>query len=102
MENWSLSIAEQATRGQQKTICLLQDLIREQASGEAAVQARVAEAAREQGLLVEEVRYRPTDVPIIEEFASPGVIDSSEQPGTGNGRRLIVFAHPDGEPPSRF
>lgn len=89
-------------------IAFLQTLIRAQRGGEAAVQRLVAAEARSLGCTVEMVRYRPGDVPMVGEFASARAIDAGERasvvarlPGTGGGRSLIFFAHPDGEPVAR-
>jgi acetylornithine deacetylase len=86
-------------------VTFLQTLIRAQPGGEAAVQQLVADAARALGCTVETVRYRPADVPMVAEFASAGAIDDSEREsvvatfkGKGDGRSVIFFAHPDGEP----
>ena len=86
-------------------IAFLQTLIRAQRDGEAAVQQFVATEARSLGCGVERVRYRPGDVPMVGEFASARAIDAGEREsvvarfaGTGGGRSLIFFAHPDGEP----
>jgi len=86
-------------------VAFLQDLIRAQRDGEAAVQQRVAAEARALGCIVETVRYRPGDVPMVGEFASTQAIDRGERDsvvarfkGRGAGRSLIFFAHPDGEP----
>ena len=83
----------------------LRTLIRAQREGEAAVQRIVAEAAHSLGCTVEKVRYRPADVPMVAEFASAQAMDASEREsvvarlaGSGGGRSLIFFAHPDGEP----
>jgi len=83
----------------------LQALIRAQKGGEAAVQRLVADAARGLGCTVETVRYRPADVPMVAEFASAQAIDEGEREsvvatfkGSGRGRSVIFFAHPDGEP----
>ena len=83
----------------------LQALIRAQRDGEAAVQRLVADAARALGCTVQTVRYKPADVPMIAEFASAQAIDTDEREsvvatfkGKGNGRSVIFFAHPDGEP----
>ena len=69
------------------------------------MQRLVAAEARSLGCTVEIVRYRPGDVPMVGEFASARAIDAGEResvvarfPGTGGGRSLIFFAHPDGEP----
>jgi acetylornithine deacetylase len=86
-------------------IAFLQTLIRAQRDGEAAVQARVAEAAKALGCTVETRRYRPAQVPMVAEFASGHAINTEERAsvvatykGTGDGRSVIFFAHPDGEP----
>ena len=86
-------------------IAFLQTLIRAQRDGEAAVQQFVATEARSLGCGVKRVRYRPGDVPMVGEFASARAIDAGEREsvvarfaGTGGGRSLIFFAHPDGEP----
>ena len=87
------------------SVAFLQQLIRAQRDGEAAVQRCVAEAARALGCSVETVRYRPGDVPMVGEFASAHAIDAAERAsvvatfkGKGRGRSVIFFAHPDGEP----
>ncbi|NYZ16485.1 M20/M25/M40 family metallo-hydrolase [Azospirillum sp. RWY-5-1] len=89
-------------------IGLLRGLIAATALGETAVQERVAAELRALGCTVESVRYRPADVPMVEEFASDHAIDAGERvsvvgrlPGSGaGGRSLVLFAHPDGEPPA--
>ncbi len=87
------------------SVAFLQELIRAQKGGEAAVQKVVAEAARALGCSVETVRYAPGDVPMVGEFASARAIDAGEREsvvatfrGKGGGRSVIFFAHPDGEP----
>lgn len=94
-------------------VAFLQELIRAQRGGEAAVQQVVADAALELGCVVETVRYRPGDVPMVAEFAGTQAIDAGERAnvvatfkgkggkgkgGKGSGRSLIFFAHPDSEP----
>ncbi len=90
------------------SVAFLQDLIRAQKGGEAAVQKVVADAARALGCSVETVRYRPGEVPMVGEFASAQAIDAGEREsvvatarGKGGGRSVIFFAHPDGEPLAR-
>lgn len=86
----------------------LRGLIAATALGEAAVQERVAMELRSLGCAVDSVRYRPAEVPMVEEFASGDAIDAGERvsvvgrlPGSGaGGRSLVLFAHPDGEPPA--
>jgi acetylornithine deacetylase len=86
------------------SVAFLRDLIRLQRDGEDAVQARVAEAAAAAGCTVERRRYRPAEVILREEFADASAMASEERvavlarlPGTGGGRSVIFFAHPDGE-----
>ncbi len=83
----------------------LRELIRLQPQGEAAVQGRLAEAAAAAGCQVERRRYRPAEVVLKEEFAAEAAMATEEReavlarlPGTGGGRSVIFFAHPDGEP----
>mgnify|MGYP003344600125 CR=1 FL=1 len=89
----------------------LQQLIRAQREGEAAVQRIVADTTRALGCTVETVRYRPADVPMVGEFAARCAMGDGEGGGeresvvatfrgSGSGRSLIFFAHPDGEPVS--
>lgn len=96
-----------APRGvrRERAVGLLRALIAAQRRGEAAVQALVAEAAEAAGCAVERVRYRPEAVPVVAEFATTGAMAREERVavvarrrGTGGGRSLILFAHPDGEP----
>ncbi len=90
-------------------VLFLQQLIRAQPDGEAAVQACVADAAKALGCTVETVRYRPGDVPMVGEFAARRAMVAGERASVvatfkgqgadkGKGRSLIFFAHPDGEP----
>ncbi|MFO1160752.1 MAG: M20/M25/M40 family metallo-hydrolase [Reyranellaceae bacterium] len=86
-------------------VAFLQELIRAQREGEAAVQQCVANAAQRLGCRVKRVRYRPVEVPMVAEFASAQAIDAEEREsvvatfeGRGGGRSVIFFAHPDGEP----
>jgi acetylornithine deacetylase len=92
------------TQDAQAAIALLRDLIALARDGEVAVQDRLAEGFRAAGCSVERLRYRPAEVPLREEFASESAIATDEREaviarlhGTGGGRSLIMFAHPDGE-----
>jgi acetylornithine deacetylase len=94
-----------AEAGGPAAIGLLRELIRRQAEGEAAVQDRIAEACGALGCVVERRRYRPAEVRLRDEFASEAAMATEEResilarlPGTGGGRSVIFFAHPDGEP----
>ncbi len=83
----------------------LQDLIRAQRDGEEAVQAVVAARFEELGLEVETLRLLPTKLDLNLEFAAEETIDMTERvsvmgrlPGTGSGKSMLFFGHPDGEP----
>jgi acetylornithine deacetylase len=83
----------------------LQRLIRVQAQGEAAVQAVVAARFAELGFEVETLRLSPIQLSPDLEFAAEEGIDRTERisvvgrlRGTGSGKSLLFFGHPDGEP----
>lgn len=97
-------VAAAAEAGGEASVAFLRDLIRLQQQGEAAVQARVAEAAAGFGCVVEHRRYQPAGVKLREEFADGAAMAAEERvavlarlPGSGGGRSVIFFAHPDGE-----
>ena len=86
-------------------IALLQALIAAQKGGEAAVQRVVADRLSALGAEVERIVYSPSDVPMIGEFAASRVMAEGERAsvvgslkGSGEGKSLILFAHPDSEP----
>ncbi len=88
-----------------KAVALLQEFIALQRQGEAAVQTRFAQACEAVGATIVRHRYLPSDVNPREEFAAGIAIDPEMReavvarlPGTGGGRSMLVFAHPDGEP----
>jgi acetylornithine deacetylase len=88
-----------------QAVALLQEFIALQRHGEAAVQARFAAACEASGATIVRHRYLPSDVTPREEFANGIAIDPDMReaivarlPGTGGGRSMLVFAHPDGEP----
>ncbi|MFC1660746.1 M20 family metallopeptidase [Gemmatimonadota bacterium] len=83
----------------------LQSLIRAQPDGEEAVQAVVAARFEELGLEVETLRLLPTRLSLNLEFAAEETIDMTERisvmgrlRGTGSGKSMLFFGHPDGEP----
>ncbi len=87
------------------SVAFLQDLIRLQPQGEAAVQARVAAEFESLGCEISRLRYQPAEVPMKLEFAAASAQAAEEREavtatlrGTGGGRSLIFFGHPDGEP----
>ncbi|MBV9076854.1 MAG: M20/M25/M40 family metallo-hydrolase [Methylobacteriaceae bacterium] len=55
---------------------------------------------------VEQVAYEPATVPLVGEFAAQPMMPAGQRtalvvrfPGSGHGRSLLAFAHPDSEPP---
>ena len=98
-------VQQAAEAGGAAAVAFLQELIRLQSEGEAAVQARIAEACIAAGCTVERRRYRPAEVRLRHEFAAEAAMATEEReailarlPGAGGGRSVIFFAHPDGEP----
>ncbi len=86
-------------------IDFLAELIARARDGEQAVQAAVAARLKAMRSAVEEMRYDPAQVRLREEFATGQAIVAGERvavlarlAGTGGGRSLILFAHPDSEP----
>lgn len=86
------------------SVAFLRDLIGLQRAGEAAIQDRVAAACDALGCVVERRRYHPAAVQLRDEFAAEAAMATDERmavlarlPGTGGGRSVIFFAHPDGE-----
>lgn len=99
------AVRTQVDRRRAETIGFLQELIRLTPKGEAAVQERVARELKSLGCEVATLRYRPDDVPMKDEFAAAQAMAHEERAsivarlrGTGGGRSVIFFAHPDGEP----
>ena len=83
----------------------LRNLIAASANGEEAVQALVARRFEQLGAEVRTLRLLPTQLDLNQEFAADETIDRIERisvigklAGNGDGRSLLFFAHPDGEP----
>lgn len=98
-------IASASARERARILDGLRTYIRAGRDGETAVQALFAKSAEALGCTIEASSYNPADVRMIEEFAGEAAIDPQARTsivarckGTGNGRSLILFAHPDGEP----
>lgn len=98
-------ISAEAARQRDASVAFLQELVRLQRDGEAAVQRHVAAALHDAGCTVETVGYHPAEVSMVGEFAAASAQASGERhavlgrrPGVGTGRSLILFAHPDSEP----
>ena len=89
----------------QQYIAFLSKLIQASESGEAAVQAVVAERFGDLGCDVETLELLPTRLSLEKEFAAEEAIDMTERitvvgklSGTGGGKSLLFFGHPDPEP----
>ena len=85
-------------------IAFLQQLIQAQEVGEETVQALVAKKFEELGCAVETLRIKPTSLKFKYQFAAEDAIPDKKRisvvgkyPGSGNGRSLLMFAHPDSE-----
>ncbi len=94
-----------AGKNRKESLAFLRALIAAGEKGEEAVQAVVADAARGLGAEVRTRAYQPGKVPILHEFAGGSAQARgrraavvSRVAGTGGGRSLIFFAHPDSEP----
>lgn len=99
------AIAAAAEREAAASLAFLRDLIRLSQQGEDAIQDFIAASLRDLGCRIEELRYRPAEVPLVEEFAAGHAIPPRERrsvlgilPGNNTGRSLMLFAHPDPEP----
>jgi len=91
-------------KNKERYIAFLQQLIQAQKGGEETVQALVAKKFKELGCAVETLRIKPTSLKFKYQFADEGVIPDKKRisvvgkyPGSGNGRSLLMFAHPDSE-----
>lgn len=98
-------IADASAHERTRILDGLRAYIRAGKDGETAVQALFAKSAEALGCAIEASSYNPADVRMIEEFAGAAAIDPQARTsivarckGAGDGRSLILFAHPDGEP----
>jgi acetylornithine deacetylase len=89
----------------EKHIVFLKELIKAQKFGEEAVQALVAKRFEELGCKTEVLRVLPSSLKMEHEFAAEEVINNIERitvvgtyPGVGQGRSLLMYAHPDPVP----
>ena len=105
MDAIATRVDQAAEAGGEAAVGFLRELIRLQAQGEDAVQAHVAQAFEAMGCVVEKRRYSPSAVVLRDEFASEAAMAAEQReavlarfPGSGGGRSVIFFAHPDGEP----
>jgi acetylornithine deacetylase len=95
---------DQVDRNKDEHIAFLQELIRSSKEGEEAVQAVVATRFESLGCEVETLKLLPTRLSLEKEFAAEETIDMTERVtvvgkfgGSGGGKSLLFFGHPDGE-----
>ena len=89
----------------QRYIEMLRALLVKSAEGEEALQRDIAARFASLGCQVESIASAPNRFALEADFAPPAATREAERtsvaavrPGTGGGRDLLVFAHPDGEP----
>lgn len=99
------AISDRVDRDRETHIAFVRALIAAARDGEAAVQAAIVDRLAAIGCEVQEIRYDPAAVPMVGEFAADRAMEPGERgtvvgrlKGTGGGRSLILFAHPDSEP----
>lgn len=83
----------------------LRAVLAKSAEGEAALQRDIAERFRQLGCQVESIASQPNRFALEADFGQQAPVPEAERPsvvavrqGSGGGRDLLVFAHPDGEP----
>ena len=99
------NLFETIDENRQQHISFLRRLVESTKEGEERVQRVVAERFKELGCKVDVLRVVPTSLDLKNQFASSDVIDSTERvtvvctiQGSGEGRSLLFFAHPDSQP----
>ncbi len=89
----------------QEYLAVLRELLAASADGEQALQRAIAQRFEGLGCQVESISSRPNRFVLPADFAAPSAVPEPERvsvvavlPGTGGGRSLLAFAHPDSEP----
>ncbi len=84
---------------------VLRELLATSADGEEALQQAIAERFTRLGCQVESINSAPNRFVLDSDFAPPAAEPEADrvsvvavQPGAGDGRSLLIFAHPDSEP----
>ena len=84
---------------------ILEDLVVAAGAGRQSINDVVANAMTACGAELDTLRYNPSKVPLVDEFAQADALSSDDETcligkinGDGTGRSLILFAHPDVEP----
>ena len=86
-------------------VAFLKERIKAQEYGEETLQALIAERFEELGCRTEVLRVLPSSIEMEHEFAADGSINDVERitvvgtyPGTGSGKTLLMYGHPDPVP----
>ena len=84
---------------------VLRELLAKSAESEEALQHEIAQHFMRLGCQVESISSTPNRFALKSDFAPAGPVPEADrvsvvavQPGTGEGRSLLAFAHPDSEP----
>ena len=107
LRNWKPRIM--SDKDEKHAVSLLKRLIKAQAGGETAVQKVIVQYLDAIGCLVEELKYAPESVSLVGEFAheresseEPRTVVVGRLPGADELPSIMLFAHPDSEPPSNL
>jgi acetylornithine deacetylase len=97
-------IITEVEKNRNKHISLIRELVKASENGEEALQEVIASKMSALGCEVETLKLLPIGLSPEKEFASEESIESIERisvvgscPGSGGGRSLMFFAHPDSE-----
>lgn len=101
----TLSLKSLIAGKRQEYLAVLRELLAASADGEEALQRAIAQRFEGLGCQVESISSRPNRFVLPADFAAPSAVPEIERvsvvavlPGTGGGRSLLTFAHPDSEP----
>ena len=86
-------------------VTIMRDLLAKSADGENTLQQAIAQYLSQLGYQIESIASKPNRFVLNDDFAPSQSTDDAERisvvgmkAGEGEGRRLLVFAHPDSEP----
>ena len=101
----TLSLKSLIAGKRQEYLAVLRELLAASADGEQALQRAIAQRFEGLGCQVESISSRPNRFVLPADFAAASEQPEPERvsvvavlPGTGGGRSLLAFAHPDSEP----
>jgi acetylornithine deacetylase len=97
-------VAREVEENRDRYVSIIRELVTTSKNGEEALQEVIASKFSTLGCKVETLKLLPIALSPEKEFASEEVIESTERisvvgsyPGSGGGRSLMLFAHPDSE-----